>query len=313
LLKSPSTTTAIAEIAYQNFINSIRAEETRIKYLAALDNYIDFLGFKEGDRSSKIFLLLKELDPRVIDNNIIRYIINLKSEGYSYSTISLRLAGLCHFYTMNDIILNKKKISKYLGEHKKTIKDRAYTIIELRKILEACNLKYKIAVTLMVSTGCRIGAIADLKKSSIKYFENYKLHKIIFYENTKEEYFSFCSHECSKYILEYLEYRERSGEKLKSESPLIRDDFIQDDLLHIENPKSITTSNFKFYLLNILIKTGLRIPIKQDSRGAKKKHRKEVSANHGFRKFTHTTMSNVRISPEIREMLLGNHIGLSSS
>ena len=41
--------------------------------------------------------------------------------------------------------------------------------------------------------------------------------------------------------------------------------------------------------------------------------RKQVAASHGFRKFTMTTMANARISPEIREMLLGHSIGLSNS
>jgi hypothetical protein len=38
-----------------------------------------------------------------------------------------------------------------------------------------------------------------------------------------------------------------------------------------------------------------------------------VAQNHGFRKFTHTTMANKLINPEIREMLLGHSIGLSDS
>lgn len=41
LLKSSS------EIAYQNFINVLRAEQTNIKYSYALDKYIKFLKLKE--------------------------------------------------------------------------------------------------------------------------------------------------------------------------------------------------------------------------------------------------------------------------
>jgi integrase len=277
LLKSPSSSSssAIAQITYQNFINSIRAEETKKKYSHALDKYIEFLGLKKENSliNHDIYrLLLEEQDPRIIENKIINYIINLKNEGYSSATISLRLAGIMHFYTMNDIVLNKKKIGKYLGEHKKTIKDRAYTREEINKILDACgNLKYKIVVTMMASTGCRVGSITAIKFSDIRYFEKEKLHQIFFYINTKEEYFSFCSRECSKYILEYQEYRERKGETIKPESPLIRDDFTDDDILHIENPRPITDSTIKYYLQNILIKTGLRTPIKQEGRGQKRK------------------------------------------
>ena len=69
-----------------------------------------------------------------------------------------------------------------------------------------------------------------------------------------------------------------------------------------------------FILRLILIKTGIRkvIPLTESQTG-NKKNRKVVSQNHGFRKFTHTTMANKRINPEIREMLLGHKIGLSSS
>ena len=300
-----------SEIAYVNFISSIRAEQSKKKYAYLLDLYIEFLNLKGG--LNELSLLLDQ-NAKTIENSIISYILQLKKENYSYSTINTRLAAIAHFYTMNDIIINRKKISKYLGEHIKTIKDRAYTIDEIKKIVDACDLKYKIIVTMMASTGCRIGAISPLKLSDLIYIKNEKLHKIYFYTNTKEEYYSFCTPECSKFIIEYLEYRERCGEKINPESPLIRDVFTLDDLLHIENAKHVSTRTFAFYLRNILIKTGLRVTIPREHRGTnKKKTRKEVSANHGFRKFCHTTMANAGILPEVREMLLGHSLGISDS
>jgi len=162
-----------------------------------------------------------------------------------------------------------------MGEHVKTVKDRAYTREEIKKIFECCNLKNKIIVSLMTSTGCRIGAIAKLKISDIQYIEKEKLHQIYFYTNTKEEYFSFCSYECSQYILEYLQHRERCGENISLlESPLIRDDFQPDDLLSAENPKPLTTYNLTFYIRKILIVSGIRTPLKMEFRCPKKKMRK---------------------------------------
>jgi hypothetical protein len=60
-------------------------------------------------------------------------------------------------------------------------------------------------------------------------------------------------------ILEYLKYRKRCGEKLNDKSPLIRDDFIIDDLLHIENPRTLALISYVMHLRNILIKTRLII------------------------------------------------------
>ena len=268
------------------------------------------MNLKEG--RNELSLLLDQ-NIKTIENSIISYILKLKNEGYAYASINLSLAAIIHFYVMNDIVINRKKIGKYLGEHIKTVKDRAYTIEEIKKIVDCCDLKYKIIVTMMASTGCRIGSISQIKLSDIKYLEKERLHKIFFYTNSRDEYYSFTTPECSKNIREYLEFRERCGERLKSTSPLVRDDFIIDDLLHIENPKPITTDTIEFYLYNTLIRAGIRTVIPQTVRGSRKGTRREVSANHGFRKFAHTTMANARLLPEVRELLLGHSIGLSGA
>jgi integrase len=296
---------ANSDLAYLNFIESIRAEQSKQKYAHSLDQFIKFCGLKGRDELS---LLLLEKDVKTIEKTIITYILQLRKEGYAYATISSRLAAIFLFYTMNDIVVNRVKIGKYYGEHVKTIKDRGYTIKEIKLIIDHCDLKYKILVSLMASTGCRIGAIPLLKLSDIKYLEQERLHQIYFYTNSKkEEYYSFCTPECSKYINEYLEFRKRSGERLSNNSPLIRDDFIMDDLDHIMKPKHLSKSTFKFYMMNVLIRSGLRTTTPQISR---LRTRKEVSMNHGFRKFCTTTMANNKIQPEIREMLLGHKIGL---
>jgi integrase len=320
-------------IAYQNFINSIKSPETKKKYSYLLFKYLDYLKFyrkkQANDDDYDVLAELLSKEVKTIEADLIKYIIFLKQDqNLSYSSINNRLAAIYLFFEMNDIVLNKKKINRYIGEHIKTVKDRAYTREEIKLIVDNCTLKHKIGVLLMVSTGCRIGAIPSLKIRNISYHETYKLYQILFYENTKDEYYSFTTPECANYIQKYLEYRERCGEKLKPESPLIRDDFMIDDLLHIENPKHITIDLFIFYLWNILKKTGIRkistattavaaassSHKKNDgSRLIRQQDRQNVSQNHGFRKFTHTTMANARINPEIREMLLGHSIGLGDS
>ena len=178
-----------SEIAYLNFISSIRAEESKKKYAYLLDLYIQFSNLKGG--RNELSLLLDQ-NAKTIENSIISYILQLKKENYSYSTINTRLAAIAHFYTMNDIVIKRKKIGKYLGEHIKTVKDRAYTVEEIKRILDSCDLKYKIIMSMMSSTSCRVGAISSVKISDLKYHDNERLHQITFYTNTKEEYFSFC-------------------------------------------------------------------------------------------------------------------------
>jgi integrase len=287
------------------------AEESKYKYGYALLKYLEFCGVAKKD---DLYLLLEQ-SPKVIETNIIAYIRKMRSQDLSYSTQNSRLSAIVLFYTMNDIVINRKKIGKFLGEHIKTVRDRAYTISEIHKIVDVCDLKYKVFVLLMASTGCRLGAIPPLKLHNLKYYEDYKLYQITFYENTKAEYYSFCTPECAKYIDEYIEYRRRCGEPINANSPLIRDDFIIDDLLHIKHPRHLTNSTFKFYIRNKLIALGFRTvtPTTEDTSHKYKKYRTEIAQNHGFRKFTFTTMALRKIDPEVRELLVGHKIGLSGA
>lgn len=186
----------------------------------------------------------------------------------------------------------------------------------------------------MASIGCRVGAIPKLKISNLKYIERHKIYQIIYYVGTKDEYYSFTTPECSKYINEYLEYRARSGEILTDNSPLIRDTFEINDLPRIKSPRNLSKHLLVSYIRTIAIKTGLRknVPIikedieedtgvegqeeKQESTSKKdlrKSSRNIVAFNHGFRKFAHTKMTLAKVDIEIRELLLGHYIGLSDA
>jgi hypothetical protein len=108
----------------------------------------------------------------------------------------------------------------------------------------------------MASTGCRGGTIPKLKISNLKYIKRHKLYQIIYYVRTKDEYYSFTTPECSKYINEYFEYRARSGENLTANSPLIRDTFEINDLPRIKSPRHLSKHVLVYYIRTIAIKTG---------------------------------------------------------
>jgi integrase len=114
------------------------------------------------------------------EKDIIAYIMKMREENYSYSSMKVMLSSLFLCFDMNDITLNKRKINRYLGEHTKTIKDRAYTREEIKKLIDACDLKYKVIVSFMVSKSCRIGAIPILRLSALKYIEIYRLYEVTF-------------------------------------------------------------------------------------------------------------------------------------
>jgi hypothetical protein len=73
------------------------------------------------------------------------------------------------------ILLNKKKINRYLGDHTKTINDRAYTREEIKKIIDASDLKYKVIVSLMVILVLNMG----YSKPKIICFKIYRRISVI--------------------------------------------------------------------------------------------------------------------------------------
>lgn len=77
--------------------------------------------------------------------------------------MNVMLTSIFLFFDMNDLTLNKKKINRYLGEHTRTVKDRTYTREEIKKILDACSLKYKVVIFLwpLVAAGSELFLISD--------------------------------------------------------------------------------------------------------------------------------------------------------
>lgn len=196
--------------------STLRSEYTKKTYNAALAAYIKYKNFTDLDQ------LLND-DITHIQSNVIDYILYLKeARRLSSQTLLITSAALKHFYEMNDVILNWKKINRFIGTLVRTVKDRAYTKQEILEMLEKCDERKKVMILLQTSAGLRVGALPRFKNKAL---DKYKSYKLVVYDGTPEEYYCFCTPECRNAIDNYLEYRQRAGEKLMSESPLIREQF----------------------------------------------------------------------------------------
>lgn len=95
---------------------------------------------------------------------IIGYIENLRDKGRAHQTIATLVTAILHFFvTLNDIPLNKRKITRFIpsDEEGSTRFDKAYDIDDILR-LNACDIRTKVIVLLMASTGMGIGAIEGL-------------------------------------------------------------------------------------------------------------------------------------------------------
>jgi integrase len=270
------------------FLSSIRSEQTRDKYSLYFKKYQEFIGLQTDIFFGK--------DSKKIQDKIIEFIIDMKSNGKGYSTIHNYAAAVLAFYKINDTILNTTKISKFIPAVRKVRNDRSYTHEEISKLLEIADERFRVIILLMVSAGIRQGALPLLR---IRHLDDRdRDRKLTVYENEPEQYFTFITYECQKAIDSYLNMRKRYGEVLTQESFLIREQFDIKDPFQISRPRPVTIPSIKWKIVNLAQRSGVRS--------------KEVKASHGFRKFFTTQLINSKVNPEIREMLLGHKIGLAS-
>jgi integrase len=252
---------------------------------------------------------LLSLDRKAIEDMLIEYIKSMRDNGLSYSSIYGRIAAIFSFLDLNDISINQKKVKKFYGEHNKTIKDEAYTREDLQRMFEQASFRVKLIIAIYSSTGIRKGAIIDLKLKHLKKIPDYNLYKFTIYENTKEEYYTYCTPECASIIDKYIEHRKKNGEKINENSLLLRNDF--DYRINARTPKSASDNSLSRVMSDFQIRIGMREV--NHSTENYKYHRSSTSLYHGFRKYFNTCLANCDVNVTIKEMLMGHSIGLDNA
>ena len=298
---------------YDSFINAIKSPKTKIAYAQSLRRYLKHRKLTEVDN------LLLDQNPRVIESQIVDYVMTLRSEGIAYATICFLVAPVLTFYQLNDVVLNRRKVSRYFGEYKKVVKDRAYTAEEIYKALQTADLRMKVIILLMSSGGQRIGSLADLTLGNLTYIEPYGIFKVTVYEGINSEYYTFTTRETANAIFEYLSYRLRSGERINFNDqskkwepenvPLLREQFDATDILHVRRPKIIGTNAIRRVLVDQLVRCGLRTVEHPIGGLSMKRVRKSVALGNGFRKFAISAFSRAKINHDIRQMLVDHKGG----
>ena len=271
------------------FEQAIKSEVTRKGYLYQLTEFRkwadvkDFNGLLEAPHND-IQILLED------------YVMYLKKK-ISPNSIPIYFAPIELFYVMNDVNANFKKIRKLFPDKVKKGNGHGYSHAQIRTILDASKTKrHKALVLLLASSGCRIGAIADIQLKHLTKIEN--SYSIMIYEGDKEEDFIFTTPEATQIIDEYLDERRKDGEYIDGESPLFRITY----RLGIEKVKPCTVDVLE-HIMARLVKV-----IERKKSG--KTNRYDIAKCHGFRKFFATIIKNTDgVSPTMTEKLI-NHVGI---
>lgn len=269
------------------FYAGIRTEQTRKDYERYLGYFLKFVKIKEAGG-------LLQLKDNYLQELVEDYVISLKSRGLSKSYIDGQIAGLELFFSMNDKVLNFKKIRKMTPARKKPKGERPYTNEEVKRMLElTSSLRNKAVIHLIASTGCRIGAIADLKLRDVSEMPD-GCKSVIFYRGEPEEYTSFLTPEASKALDTYWQKRQDDREYMDENSPVFRDAY------------RVGIGKVKRMSLKALRNMFSELVIKIFGRVGRNNHR-DAAMTHAFRKRFDTILKNNKeINLAVAEKLMSH-------
>jgi integrase len=150
--------------------DGLKSQQTKEVYRLAFQYFI-----KVTVKSDNLRVLL-DTKPSVIESKIISHIEHLKDERkLKYWSIQVYCSAILHFFAMNGIVLNTKKIKRFLPLEDTYAADRPYSVDEIQQIIDKCDIRSRVVILLMTSTGMRVGALSALRLSDIKKIDEYSL------------------------------------------------------------------------------------------------------------------------------------------
>ncbi|HEY7082981.1 MAG TPA: hypothetical protein VH500_25085, partial [Nitrososphaeraceae archaeon] len=238
----------------------IRSKKTAAVYQSVFKRFLKHIKIND----LQVLLDYSRTRPQIIKEMLVGYVLYLRDEKpgrkLTRGSIKLHLAAILHFFQINndEFTLTMRNFRIHLPPDEFIDNDdRAYTHQEIFQILKACDVRSRVLVLLLCSSGMRVGAartlqIGDLTEMTLDGVN--LLYRIQVYARTRDRYYTFCTPECYKAIQEYMEYRVASGESItnNSKAPLIREQFNTDDPFRLNVPKTLSDDAIRYIIRNVV-------------------------------------------------------------
>lgn len=117
---------------YENFLFSMKAKETKRQYPHPLDKFLTFIGLQGSiqDNCSKLYELAKDIN--LLQSRLIQFINvqkeRIENKEISEGTLLIYNTAIKLFLSMNDVIINWRKISKGIPAERHNAEDRIPTM-----------------------------------------------------------------------------------------------------------------------------------------------------------------------------------------
>lgn len=287
----------VLKLATHLYRHTTGSDATLYQYTYGVYAFFKWLG-----KTSDILVkeCLEDKSTHKIVELIDSFVGELKAKKLANGTIANYIKSVRALFRANGIAIETYKVKrrvKYV--------DNAPTQKELEKIINLADIREKAIVSILATSGLRIGTLVKLEYRHVKKDLEagvVPVHIHVEAEITKGEYCSydtFIGEEAVEYLKVYLDVR-RNGtwymppEEIDANSPLIRDQ-------HSRNVKSVSPACIGRLIHQLYIKAGL-IDI------TKRKRRYRLRP-HSIRKYFRTKLGSLgTISTEYIEYMMGHVI-----
>jgi hypothetical protein len=163
-------------------------------------------------------------------------------------------------------------------------------------MLEYSDLRAKLPILFMASSGMRLGGFQGLTDGCIKPIYDERTDKllaahVVVYKGTEDEYDTFISPEAFHAYEEYRNLRIKFGERIAKNSPILlrRFDISPDgETAKIDNTKPVALSTIAGIIRMVAYKAGIR----EFSESYNERYNIKIA--HGFRKYFSSTLSGIK-------------------
>lgn len=205
---------------------------TKEKYISRLKSFFDYIkleGNSLEERCTK-FVSESQSNSRYASNTIIAYLQMLKERvrGKEITAGTLRncVKPIQKFCNMNENEIPWVKLTIGLPKVRRYANDRAPTLEEIRKMMNYKDDRIKAIVSVMASSGIRVGAWDLLRWKHVKPISRggkiVAAKLTVYAGDDVDEYFSFITPEAYSYVEEWIDFRKQCGELISPESWILR-------------------------------------------------------------------------------------------
>jgi hypothetical protein len=322
---------------FDNFISHYPNLKTRESTLERLIYFLNFVNIDKANenidqRYNKFFNMCKK-DPKYCKNQLNKYFTHLHNR-IENKEISKGYAHNCKYVVkkivelLGNITIDWKRVNKTLGDPINYAKDIGYSVDDINKMCEYPDPRIRMYTYVSATAGLRQGGWAFLKNNGKwgvlrkKHVRPYKdengnvlcAYLKVYDGEGKDEYWTLITKESYDEIIKWLDFRQKNGETITEESPLLR------KLWDLQDPNGakidkntednilLTDEGISSLMRRVVKFTGLRPIFKENPNSSRHK----VKLTHGFRKFHFSGLKGVR-NPDIRQddiNILTGHRGI---